>query len=263
MLQYNNTIRKFLKKNELDYTFVDNNKNAICYNKREINLIVSKYGMYKNKIVKKVCIDRIIGKDRGKSQNILNELNDLFDESGEGYKKRSVSMLDYDSDEIVTKLKNSFFTEMIELKEIGQEKYIIGNNGMHRVNLLRMHYFNELNKCSNDKEIDNLKKKYIIDVAVENLDIVKTYSRYLISLINSDMTIEDEIDESYLKTENIVLYDENNKYKKLDNNDLIKFIASNIDKILEKGFKEELIELYKSDEYFKEYVKLFPENFLD
>lgn len=261
MLQYNNTINKFLNEKNIDSSFIEINENAVCYNKRDINSIISKYGMYKNRIVQKVCVDSVIGKYRGKTQKVLNELNDLFNEDAESYRKRSVSMLKYDSEEVVNCLKNSFIAEPIELKEIKKGKYIIGNNGMHRVNLLRVHYFNELNKCNSPEQIKALKIKYTIDVNVEMLDVIKTYSRYLISFINSDITIEDEIDENFLKTENVILYDDHNKAKKFNNNQLMEFVINNIDSIKDE-VKKDLNVIYKSDEYFREYLKLLPKDFL-
>ena len=261
MLQYNKTVNNFLNEKNIDSSFIENNEKAVCYNKRDINFIVSKYGMYKSKNVQRVCIDDVVGKYRGKTQKVLNELNELFNEEAESYKKRSVSMLKYDSEEVINCLKESFVAEPIELKEIKKGKYIIGNNGMHRVNLLRVHYFNELKKCNSSEQIKDLKRKYTIDVNVEMLDVIKTYSRYLISLINSDITIEDEIDENILKTENVILFDEHNNSKKLDNNQLLKFVISNIN-LIKDEVKTDLKRICESDRYFREYLKLLPKDFL-
>lgn len=261
-MQYNETINNFFIEKNINYSLIEKNKDAICFNKKEINSIISRYGMYKNKNVERVCVKNIIGKYRGKTQNILTELNDLFDENAESYKKRSTSMLKYNSDEIVSKLENSFEIEPIELKEIKNGKYIIGNNGMHRINLLRTHYFNELNKLNN-KEIIQLQNKYTVSANIEHLDIIKTYSRYLISLFDKSITIEDEINENFLKTENVILYDDNNLYGKFDNKKLILFVENKIDEIVQNGHAAELIKLYQTDEYFMEYIELFSKKIIN
>ena len=256
ILQYNETIKDFLIKKNINYS-IENNSEATCYNKKEINSIIARFGMYKNKQSERICIFDIIGKDRGKSQNLFSELNDLFDRDGESYRKRSISMLQYNSKEVIEKLGKSFKDEPIELKEIKHGKYIIGNNGMHRVNLLKVHYLNELESCKNKKEIAILNEKYTIEVAVEKLDVIKTYSKYLLSLINNNWLIEDEINDKYNKTENVVIYDGREMFKILDNTQLIKFVEDRINVI--KNNKE-LINLYEKDEYFREYLKFFSIN---
>lgn len=252
-MQYNDTINKFIEKN-IGNTCIDNINEEICYNKRELNQIISRYGMYKNKMWKSLCIDSIIGKDRGKTQSLLMELNDLFDENGEAYKKRSISMLKYNSKEIILKLENSLEDEPIELKEIKSGKYIISNNGMHRINLLKVHYRKELNNNVSTKDLTKLQEKYTIKAMVEGIDIIKTYSRYLLSLYDKNIAIEDEINDKYQKTENVIIYDENEYYKIMNYNDLIAFVKERIKRILKSGYDKELLDLYKTDEYFKEYI---------
>ncbi|MBR4261249.1 MAG: hypothetical protein IKQ33_04800 [Clostridia bacterium] len=254
-MQYNETITQFFSEMNIDKS-IENNTEAICYNKREINTIIARYGMYKNKQNERICIADVIGKDRGKSQNILAELNGLFDRAGESYKKRSVSMLQYHSNEIINKLSNSFKVEPIELKEIKLGKYIVGNNGMHRVNLLKVHYLNECKNCNNRDEITVLNEKYTIDVILEKLDVIKTYSKYVLSLIDKNLLIEDEIDYNYQKTGNVIMYDENEGYRIYNNAKLAEYVKNRIGELKNDEGNIELIQLYKSDEYFKEYLKL-------
>lgn len=254
-MKHNETIEKFLKDIKIKVNF-ENNIDNMCYNKRDINSLISRYGMYKNKKLKKICVIDIIGKDRGKSQNILNELNDLFDENGNFYQKRSVSMLKYKSNEIIDKLYNSFKEEPIELKEIKRNKYIIANNGMHRVNLLKMHYYNELKKCRKEIDVENLNIKYTIKVIVESLDIIKTYSKYILSLVDNNIVIEDELDENYMKTENVIVYDENDKYKIFNNDELLMYVKEKTENMKKIKFDKELNQLYNSDEYFSKYMDL-------
>ena len=251
-MQYNETISNFLKKINIENKDKENNK-VMCYNKSEINPIIARYGMYKNKQTIKVCIADIIGKNRGKTQSLLDELNSLFDENGGSYKRRSVSMLLYDSSEIVDRLKNSFKKEPIELKEIDHGKYIIGNNGMHRANLLRLHYLKELKDCHDFNEIKNLKRKYTIDVVAENIDIIKTYSKYILNMLGENVLIEDEIDDEYLKTDNVVFCSDKGEFKIINKTQLLELVE---EKNKELEINQDVINLVKSDKYFREYVKL-------
>lgn len=258
-MQYNETISQFFNEMNIDKS-IENDIEAICYNKREINIIIARYGMYKNKQNEKVCIADVVGKDRGKSQNILTELNNLFDRTGAAYKKRSISMLRYNSSDIVNELRNSFKEEPIELKEIKHGKYIVGNNGMHRVNLLKVHYLNECKNCSNRDEIVNLNEKYIIDVIVEKLDVIKTYSKYILSLVDRNLLIEDELDDRYKKTGNVIMYDDNEAYRVYNNAKLVEYVKNRIGELKNVESNIELIQLYKSDEYFKDYLKTISAN---
>lgn len=88
-MNYNKTINKFIKEKFIDVNSIINNKDALIYTKKDINLAVSICGMYKNEVTDNISISNVIGKSRGITQNILLELNDLFDENGSSYKKRS------------------------------------------------------------------------------------------------------------------------------------------------------------------------------
>lgn len=254
-MHYNETITDFFNEMKIDKS-IENSAEAICYNKREINMIIARYGMYKSKQNKKICVRNIIGKEKGKTQNLLSELNDLFDRTAESYKKRSVSMLQYNSNDIVEKLRNSLKKEPIELREIEHEKYIIGNNGMHRACLLKVHYLNEYKKCKSKNEIDFLNQKYTINVIVEKIDIVKTYSKYVLSLIDKNLLIEDEIDSRCIKTGNVIMYDGNGGCKSFTNTQLLEYVKYRFEEIKEVESNMKLVELYKFDTLFNEYLNL-------
>lgn len=103
----------------------------------------------------------------------------------------------------------------------------------------------------------DIQGKYSIKVRVEKIDVVKTYSRYLISLLNKNVLIEDEIDKNYLKTNNVVLYDENETSKILNYQQLIQYVENIIGKRLINQYKDELAILYETDKYFRDYIDLF------
>ena len=72
-----------------------------------------------------------------------------------------------------------------------------------------------------------------------------------------NVTIEDEIDKEYYKTENVIVNDEEGVNKILNYNQLIKYTKDKMLKALSKEQKDELFKLYKTDTYFKDYVNLF------
>ena len=131
---------------------------------------------------------------------------------------------------------------------------------MHRVNLLKVHYLNECKNCSNRDEIVNLNEKYIIDVIVEKLDVIKTYSKYILSLVDRNLLIEDELDDRYKKTGNVIMYDDNEAYRVYNNAKLVEYVKNRIGELKNVESNIELIQLYKSDEYFKDYLKTISAN---
>ena len=254
MLEYNKSINDFITKNSIDVEALENCKEAIIYNKKDINYIVSSYGMYKNPEKSIVSIDNIIGKYRSKTQNILLELNSLFFEDGNSYQKRSISMLKYNSSNILDGLEQSFVDDPILLKEIKKEKYIIGNNGMHRCNLLRLHYLIELKKCTYKQKLNKLKEKYKIPVQIEKLDFIKTYAKFMLHFSDRYIIMEDEVDDKMQKTERVIIVDDQNNIVKLNNDELIDLLNINLPKIIENDSNKEILKLYKEDYEFAKFV---------
>lgn len=163
-------------------------------------------------------------------------------------------MLNYSKDDIIKELEESFYIDAIRLSEIGKDKYVIRDNGMHRAIIIKSHYINELSKCNIAEKIEEIKKKYTIPVLVEKIDIIKTYSNYLLHLINKNFSIELELDNQYKKTNRVVLYDEEEKKHILNDKELIKYVKENIPKTLNEILKKKITKVYTEDEYFKRYV---------
>lgn len=254
MISFNSNIQKFIEKNEINTDYFMRNKKANFFSKYDINPIVARYGIYKNETKLKISVENIIGKSREDTDNILCELNLLFDENAGMYQKRSISMLEYSKDNIVENLQDSFYNEPIRLMEIKKEKYIIKDDGMHRSCLLKAHFLNEVEKSSNNEiEIYKMREKYTIPVLAEKIDTIKTYSAYLIHLFDKNIKVENELDKNYKKTEKVLLYNEKDESKLLDDTQLIEYVIKNIKKIPKKEFKQIKCELYQNDEYFKEF----------
>lgn len=254
MPKYNKNIQKFIKDNNINIKYFEKNEDAIIHSKYDINQVVARWGIYGNLEKSMISIANIFGKSMYDTQNILLELNELFDETAGNYQKRSLQMLNYSKDDIIKELEESFYVDAIRLSEIEKDKYVIRDNGMHRAIIIKSHYINELSKCNITEKIEEIKKKYTIPVLVEKIDIIKTYSNYLLHLINKNFSIELELDNKYKKTNRVVLYDEEEKKHILNDKELIKYVKENIPKTLNEILKEKITKVYTEDEYFKRYV---------
>lgn len=84
-MNYNKNINKFIKENSIDIDLLMSNNETMVYTKKDISRVIATCGMYKEEIKANISISDVIGKNRGKTQNILSELNDLFDEKNNKY----------------------------------------------------------------------------------------------------------------------------------------------------------------------------------
>ena len=250
----NDSIANFIKINNINEAYILEQRDSFISLANAVSHVISSFGLYKNPKKSNVCVFDIIGKDKGVSDGILAELNMLFDKHGNLYARRSLSMLNYSSDEVVSKLEKSFLDDPVELKEIQKDQYVVGNNGMHRCVLLKVHLLNEL---SNGSDINSLREKYTIPAIVLKLDTVKTYSVYLLKQINSFISAESELDSNLNKTGNIILDDEfGNKYTFSDNQ-LIEYVNSKIATMTNKKYKESIAQLYNRDMYFRDFINTY------
>lgn len=254
MSKYNKNIQKFIKDNNINIKYFEKNEASIIYSKYDINQVIARHGVYGNLIQSMISVADILGKNMYDTRNILLELNELFDETAGNYQTRCLQMLNYSEDDVIKKLEESFYKDTIRLSEIQKDKYIVRDNGMHRAMIIKTHYINELSKCRKISDIERLKEKYTIPVLIEKIDIIKTYSSYLLYLINKNNSIELELDNQYQKTNRVILYDGNETKYILNDKELIKYVKESIPKILDESIKSKITKVYATDKYFKEYV---------
>ena len=250
----NQLIENFIKENDIDKGMLEDSK---INNTEEISYVIDKNGFYKNPQKEHICIADIIGDNinGNETNNLLNELKSLFSENkGNKYNIRSNSMLKYASENIIQGLSESFYKEPISIAEIKKDKYIIKNNGRHRCALLKAHYLKELSKCKNEVDKQNLKSKYTIPAEVERLDIVKTYSKYLLKLAKKKFHTQEELDKNYIRTGKLIITDDNGDSKTYSDGELVKYVKSIVDKIPENELKNTIPRLYSKEEYFREYI---------
>lgn len=182
----------------------------------DINVIVYTNGLYSKKEDTYISVGDILGYDykwrisSSQSPNILSCFSSYFDRKGMSYQTRSIGMLDYSSEEVITALMQSFKREPIVLSEADEGKYVVSSNGLHRYTILRLHYLNEISKASSEEEKLAIKEKYKIPVKVEKIDYIKTYCNYLLDYF-FDIKIRMEYDDNNNYTGNVVFSEQKTK----------------------------------------------------
>lgn len=190
-------IEDYLKRNNItDETFGRLGNLGYILNREEINTLIAKYGVDKDTVDAFVSIADILGYDRefrDVPSNIFQSLSYYFDNNGSTYQTRSIGLLEYDSDEILEKLQNSFYSEPIFVEELEYNKFAISVNGLHRYSVLRTLYLMEYSKISDDVEaVQKLNEKYTIPVKLSKKDYLKTYSKFFLQEDPSIDRIRDE-----------------------------------------------------------------------
>ena len=204
---------EFLKKNGIVIEDVCSNIDSTIHTAAEENEIVSKYNFQTEAKDEMISVANIVGYDRtfyGLDKNIFLSMDHFFSTKGSTYHTRSVGMLEYDKDNIIESLKESFESEPISLIATGEGTYTILNNGLHRYTLLRVLYLSEAAKVKdNPKKLAELAKKYTIPASVTGVDLDKTYCKYLLKMVkstNDDFDIVDVknyYDSNYKLTGNV------------------------------------------------------------
>ena len=234
----NKTIQEFLEKNNIDYPALQQEGRLKVKSASDVNYIIARNRIFKNSYKKtRISIADILGyeyKSQGLTgQDFIYNMSNFFDIEGSGYQARSISMLEYSTDEIVDKLKPSFSREPMKIIEADKGgKYVIGDNGLHRYHVLKAHFLKEMFALSlDDKEGYNaLKEKYTFDVSLCELDFTKTYSSYILKKIanfkgESIPYFSAEIDQDYNYTGKLkITTSEPENELVLNDEQLIKFV---------------------------------------
>lgn len=227
----NDCNKRFLERNGIVIEDICTRIDCHIYSREEKNPIIANYGFQTEDEREMVSIADIVGYDtfeRGIDTNIFLSMDRFFDEQGKPYSTRSLGMLEYDKENIIENLKQSFRNEPISLIETGEGKYTVLSNGLHRYTLLRILYLSEAAQANGDKEkLEELGKKYTIPADVTGIDLDKTYCKYLLKHIRTEdqeWNIEDvraEYDSNYRLTGKCVIRYGNGKTESLTNKELL------------------------------------------
>ncbi len=279
----NKTVEEFLEKNNIDYPALQQEGRLKVKSASDVNYIIARNRIFKNSYKKtRISIADILGyeyKSQGLTgQDFIYNMSNFFDIEGSGYQARSISMLEYSTDEIVDKLKPSFSREPMKIIEADKGgKYVIGDNGLHRYHVLKAHFLKEMFALSlDDKEGYNaLKEKYTFDVSLSELDFTKTYSSYILKKIanfkgESIPYFSAELDQDYNYTGKLkITTSEPENELVLNDEQLIKFVQDRFneyinDKSISSHKKQDDLSLimanYEMFDSFREYCdKNLPE----
>lgn len=263
----NKTIQEFLKRLGLDALKAKELEECKTKKGFDVNSVVCCYGLFKpEKRAKRVSIADIVGCDYnyGSPDNIIDNLSSFFDEQGDNYHTRSLSMLNIPLGEAMSAFEESNKKEPICLNEVDSGKYIVAQNGMHRFHVMKMHYLSELSKINpQDKVvIKRLREKYSFNAEVNEIDFVKTYSAYMISLLDDDLKLENDYDADWGLTGKSCLksYSDSEKKVVLNEEQLTDFVIKKYKEFLQTKSKdekdrllEELEKTYSSHDSFKDF----------
>lgn len=267
----NEVNKKFLEKNGISIEDISSKVDCHIYTREEVNPIIANYGFESKSETDMISIRDIVGYDRtfeGSNSNIFLSMDRFFNENGKTYTTRSLGMLEYDKDNILENLKQSFVKEPVSLLETGEGTYTIMYNGMHRFTLLRILYLTEVaNANGNREKIEELDRKYTIPADITLIDLDKTYCRYLLTKIKAEndpwrvVSIISEIDSSYKATGNAVVRYENGQTEVLNNAELISLTRDRI--IDDKEFELNIPELENFYKKYKSFAMFLDEEFAD
>lgn len=227
----NSDVQRFLRKNGINPIEISQSENGRIKSPQEINKIVSKYGFYKSRKTTEISIEDIVGYDyqwNNINPNIAYSMDSFFNSLGDGYHSRSVGLLDYTAEDAVKKI--NFERERIVVDEMGDNKYIISTNGLHRYTVLRILYLSEYVRLGgNEKERNRLREKYTIPVEFRELDEFKTYSKYILMTSLFEISdIEKEYDsEKWIYTGRLVIKKKDKEQILIESDeDLLEYVKS-------------------------------------
>lgn len=252
----NETVVNFLKSLNIDIKKFNFLEGAKVKRNSDVNPILSRYGIFNpSQEDMRVSINDVVGYDyrcMSLDTNLLENLSWFFDRDGDNYHSRSVSMLDIPQSQVMEQLNNSFKREPIYLIEVDKGKYNIGNNGMHRYHILKTHFLDELSKINpKDKEaIKTLQEKYSFDAKISEIDFVKSYSAFLLNLLDKNLALEIYYNDDFELTDKtqLINYSKPEEKKVLTDEQLIEVVNKKINYFLKTANRKEIKE-------FKEVVK--------
>lgn len=213
---------KFINDNNMNLHKIKSNDLYTIQKAEDINPLLAAFSVFTDTQRKSICIKDIVGYDYKNngfgSNDFITNMKAFYSDSDNTYMNRCNDLLKYNSDELINVLYPSFKDEPITVKEV-EDKFVINYNGIHRYNLLKLHYLNEI---SNSNNIESVNEKYTIPVEVSKVDKDLSYCNALLNLSNPDnyckidYTNEDCIEVSINSNKSI-----------MNRNDLYKYVFSN------------------------------------
>lgn len=264
----NETIRNFLKLLNIDEEKFNSLEGSRIKKDADVNPILSRFVLYKNREDnKRVSIANVVGYNydsQGLSRGLINNLSEFFDKDGDNYHSRSVSMLDIPQNEIMNVLDNSFKREPMCLLEVDKGVYNIGNNGLHRFHILKTHYLDELSKLdtSDKNAVKKLKEKYSFNANVSEIDYLKSYSAFMLKLLDENLYLESHYDSNYELTGKSQLINHRKPEEEiiLTDDQLVEMVNKKYNKFLKESSRKEvkrIEEMIKQSSKFESFTEFY------
>lgn len=180
----------FLQANGINLDEITRDVDCKIYSIRDINEILERTSMkyQEDAGVQNISIGDVVGVDcfadpSLKINSIFDFMDTLFDEKGDSYHCRSLGLLQYNRENIIEMLKNSFKYDPLYALNVENGKYVITTNGLHRFTVLRILYLKEIQEAlDNTQKIEEVKEKYKIPMVIRKIDFTKIYLEYIIRL---------------------------------------------------------------------------------
>lgn len=257
----NNDARAFFAKHNIDIDKLANKKESHIWNTKEIDKIIADYCVDEEVKEELISIADIVGYDPSgpNETNIFYSFDDFFNRNGDGYHSRSCGLLDIPEENIMQALASSFKSELMVIHALYDDYNLIYTNGLHRYTVLRAHFLNESSKFEKgSEEYEKVKQKYTIPVKVKRVDLLKTYSKYLLSNYPAlKLSIRTEYDEQFNSTGNMIIIFPDGEKRALNDEQLIAFTREMVLSINNSHFTELITWSQQSYEKFGEYIDTY------
>ena len=258
----NATINDFFQKHNIDANKLASQKDSHIHSTAEIDELVANFGIDGQSYTGNISVADIIGYEACgvQSSNLLYDLVEFFDRNGDGYHRRSCGLLDIPVDSIMQTLERSFQVEPISVRYIHGNSNMIYTNGLHRYTVLRTHFLNEsygLDKESEAYQV--LKQKYTFAARIIPVDLIKTYSNFLLSTHpNLKFKVSKEYDENWQPTNNIEVTFNNGEKRLLNDEQLLMLTREVILAVSDDLYTIERLERAQENyEEFAEYIDTY------
>ena len=156
-------------------------------------------------------------------------------------------------------LEDSFESEPIVVHHIHENNNMIHTNGLHRYTVLRTHFLNEsygLDKES--EEYQALRQKYTFPAKIISVDLVKTYSNFLLSINpNLKFYVRMEYDENWKMTGNVEITINGMDKQILNDEQLITLTRETILSSLDSHTMKSIEKAIENNEEFAKYIETY------
>lgn len=261
---------KFFERNGISVQDVCSKVDCHIYSPMEVNPLAATSKFKTEEKPKMVSIADVVGynaQSKNIIPNVFLSMDQFFDEKQAGYSARSTEMLEYDKDNIIEGLKESFVDEPIVLSETGEGTYTV-EDGLHRYTILRALYLSEAAKVNGDEEkLAKLAEKYTIPASVKGVDLDKTYCNYLLQRTEFEggewdvVDVFQEVGPDYKPTDNVVVEYGNGEHEPLTTEELIGLTRERV--LQDDNFKGHYATLQVLSNRYPSFGKFIDENFSD